>query len=359
MIPSRCQGIGRRGRKPPCRIEQIDMRRIQPDRDLSPRCQIMHPMHQPHPFFGTVMQMDEGFRAGDFRHAQGAVKLHRLPGMFVQFQMIGPETCQIAAIRQGCEGPAGRGIGGIAEIHPVALFEAADEIHRRIRKHTRRGRIGWLAVDARRGAKLRDAAFPQSGGIAAQQQRLFRLGRGIDKDRARSLEDARNLDAQFLAQFVIQIGQWLVQQHQPRPFHQRPRQRAALLLPARKLQRFARQHRGQLHHLGGLFHRAVDFSRRAPHQPQRRGDVVIDAHRRIVDELLIDHGDAAILHAHPGHILPVPENPPGRGHIQPRHQPHQAGLACGCGAEQHIHRALFQRQIGGVDVNPPHVLCVD
>ena len=68
-----------------------------------------------------------------------------------------------------------------------------------------------------------------SGG---QQQRLFRLSRGVDKDRAGGLKDLRDFGAQFFAQFIVKVGQRLIQQHQPRALDQGPRQGAALLLAA-------------------------------------------------------------------------------------------------------------------------------
>jgi hypothetical protein len=67
-----------------------------------------------------------------------------------------------------------------------------------------------MAVDLRRLANLQDFAFPHAHGAAAEQQRLGGLGGSIDEDRARSLEDARQLGAQLLAQLVIQIGERLV-----------------------------------------------------------------------------------------------------------------------------------------------------
>ena len=41
----------------------------------------------------------------------------------------------------------------------------------------------------------------------------------------------------------------------------------------------------------------------SPRSLQRRGDVVGHRHRRVVDELLVDHRDVALAHRHAGHVL--------------------------------------------------------
>ena len=181
--------------------------------------------------------------------------------------------------------------------------------------------------------------------MPAQQKRLFRFGRGIDEDRPCFFKDLRNLGPQLFAQFVVEVRQRLVQQHQPRVLDQSPRKRAALLLPARQFQRLAVQHRRQLHQIGGLAHGAVDLVLGFAQQPHGAGDVVVDGHRRVVDELLIHHRHTAILNAHAGDILAVPDHLAGVGHIQPRHQPHQGGLARRCRPQQHVHGAGLQLKI--------------
>ena len=73
--------------------------------------------------------------------------------------------------------------------------------------------------------------------IAAEQQRLRRLGRGIDEDGAGRREDAGQLLAQLLAQLVVEVGERLVEQHEIGALHQGAGDRRALLLAARQLER--------------------------------------------------------------------------------------------------------------------------
>jgi hypothetical protein len=220
------------------------------------------------------------------------------------------------------------------------------KVHRRIAEHPRGHGVDGLAVYLRRKAELGDAAFPKLGGIATQQLRLFGFGCDIDNDRACFFKDLRNFGAQFLAQFIVKVRQGFVQQDKARVFDQCPGQSAALLLAARQFQRFALQHRTQLHQIGGLVNSCVDLGISLAHLPQGRGEIVVNSHAGKVDELLIDHRHLAILHPHAGEILAVQKYAAGVWHIRPRHQWHQRGLSRRGLPQQCVHRAFLQRQIG-------------
>ena len=267
--------------------------------------------------------------------------------------MVGPEPGRVATIGQRGDRAAGRGGLTVAEAQPVTFLDDLQEIHRRVGENPRRRRIDRAAIDLGRGAELGHPALPQRRGVATQQQRLFRFGRGIDEDGAGRLEDLRDLHPQLLAQLVVEIGERFVQQDKARVLDQRAGQRAALLLAARQFQRLAPKHRGQLHQLRAFADPAVNLPGVHPQKFQRRGDVVIDAHRRVVDELLVDHGDLAVLHPHPGHIRAVPEDLPRRRHIEPGHQAHERGLARKRRPKQHVHRAVLKHQVGRMDMRLP------
>ena len=89
--------------------------------------------------------------------------------------------------------------------------------------------------------------------------------------------------------------------------------------------------------------RASMFCSRA--QLQRRGDVVGHGHRRVVDELLVDHRDVALAHRLAGHVLTVGEHPPGGRRVEPGHHAHQRGLAGLRRAEQDGDGLRHQRQV--------------
>ena len=92
-------------------------------------------------------------------------------------------------------------------------------------------------------------------------------------------------------------------------------------------------------------HLAVDLGRGPTPQPQRRGDVVVHRHRRVVDELLVDHGHVALAHRQAGHVLAVHAHPAGAGRVQAGHDAHQTGLAGLGGAQQHRHGTGLRGQV--------------
>lgn len=73
--------------------------------------------------------------------------------------------------------------------------------------------------------------------VTAEQKRLVRLRRRVDKDCAGLRENLGQFRPQFFPQFVVEIGQWLVQQHKPRILDDGTCQRRALLLTAGQMQR--------------------------------------------------------------------------------------------------------------------------
>ena len=147
-------------------------------------------------------------------------------------QMVGTEPGDIGAIGQRGQRSVCRCRHIRAEAYAVAGLLQRHEVHRRVREYACGRGIGGQAVNLRRRAELRDAAFPQGRGIAAQKQSLLRFRSGINEDRAGFREDLRDLGAEFLAQFVVEVGEGLVQQHQRCALDQRAGQGAALLLAA-------------------------------------------------------------------------------------------------------------------------------
>jgi hypothetical protein len=79
-------------------------------------------------------------------------------------------------------------------------------------------------------------------------------------------------------------------------------------------------------------------------QLERRGNVVGHRQRRVVDELLVHHGDVALAHRQAGDILAVDADLPGAGPVEARHDAHQRGFAGLRRAQQHRDGAAVRRQ---------------
>jgi hypothetical protein len=177
-----------------------------------------------------------------------------------------------------------------------------------------------------------------------------RLGRRIDEDGSRLGENPGQFGPQFLPQLVVEIGKRLVEEDQAGILHDGAGERRSLLLAARQAERRAVEIGRQPEQRGGAPHAVVDLGLAGTRHPQRRGDVLVDGHRRIVDELLVDHGNAALLHRHARDILAVePDRAAGRP-VQSGHQAHQACLARQRRPEKHVERGVPKGQRHVADV---------
>ena len=80
-----------------------------------------------------------------------------------------------------------------------------------------------------------------------------------------------------------------------------------------------------------------------PGDAQRRGDVLEDVEIGVVDELLVDHRDVALLHRDAGDVLAAEPDLAGGRPLEPGHQLHQRRLAGERGAEQNIEAVVGER----------------
>ena len=87
-------------------------------------------------------------------------------------------------------------------------------------------------------------------------------------------------------------------------------------------------------------HSRVDLGLRHARHPERRGDILINGEVRVVDELLVDHRDIALLHRHGADILAAEEHLAGGWPLETGHQLHQCRLAGERRAEEHVEGAL-------------------
>ena len=261
-----------------------------------------------------------------------------------------PNGQGVVPVRQSGGPAARRPARVLVERDRVALLRDLADVDRRVGEHP--GGVDRLRLVVGRGgrAELRHAALLHGRDVAAEQQRLVRLGGGVDDHRTAPLEQLRQFLAHLLAQLVVEIGERFIQQHETCVLDDGAGQGRALLLPAGKFRGSALQHRREPEKRRRLLDPALDLGPVEPLDAQRRGDVLEHRHVRIVDEELVDEADVALLRADAGDVLAVHHDPALGRRFEPGHQLHQRRLAGAGGAEQHVKAGLGERQRGAVDV---------
>ena len=213
-------------------------------------------------------QMQEAFRPGDLCDADGGEKLDGRTGRRLETRGGGRGTRRysVRPPRAGRRPRPGSSCPSRAKRDRRActastMFSGGSE------KTCAVVTLVGTSVDLGGRAELGHASLVEGRRVAAEQQRLGRLGRGIDEDGARLGEDARQFLAQLLAQLVVEIGERLVEQHKVGPLDEGARDRGALLLPAGELQRPAVEEGLELEELRGL---GDAFGRSARQAARRR-----------------------------------------------------------------------------------------
>jgi hypothetical protein len=304
----------------------------------------VHAGQHGHPVRAVALEMDEAFRAGDFgqRHRR---RKNMVAGRAIgDGELVGAEAHAVRPVGQpGIESVGGRRAAAAIDDGAVLLLDGHG-VEGRIGEQLRDSQAVRPTVDARRATNLQRAALRQADGAPAQQQRFRRLGGGVDEDGARHLEDARQLGAQFLAQLVVEIGQRLVEQHQIGALDQRAGDGGALLLAARQSERQAVEIRLQPQQAGDLADPSLDLLVGPALHTKRRGDVLEDGERGIVDELLVDHRHRTLADVDARHVLAVHDDAPRGRRVETGQQAHQRGLARQCRTQKHAQRSRLERE---------------
>ena len=249
----------------------------------------------------------------------------------------------VGRIGQSLEGVRrGEARSGVGR-HEGSLLDHRDLVQRRVGKDARGLDRRGCPVDRGGVADLCDAATIECRGATTQQERFRGLGGGIDQDRAALAEDAGQFLAQLLTELVVEIGERLVEQHEVGALDQRARDRGALLLAAGELGGQPVEHRLEAQHAGGLCDAPLDFLASNARDPQGRCDVLAHGQRRVIDELLVDHGDRALAHGHAGDVAAFQRDPAGGRPLEAGHEAHQRRLACEGRAQQDVHGAALER----------------
>ena len=184
------------------------------------------------------------------------------------------------------------------------------------------------------GRMLLDLAVLQHRDPAGHGQRLGLVVGDVHHRDAQLLVQMLDLVLHALAQQAVQRAQRLVHQHQRRLEHQRPRQRHALLLPARQLHRAAVAERLHAHPLEGALHPGRDLALARAAHAQRERQVLPHRHVREQRVVLEHHADAQPVRRQVADGAAVQQDL-AVGHGLEAGQHHQAGGLAGAGRPQH------------------------
>ena len=87
------------------------------------------------------------------------------------------------------------------------------------------------------------------------------------------------------------------------------------------------KHGAEPQQFGSFAHAGFNFGIGHANDTQRRGNIFVHIHHRVVDELLIDHGYISFLHGNIGNVFAVVHDLAARRLLNPRHQLHKRGFA--------------------------------
>ena len=242
-------------------------------------------------------------------------------------------------------------VAGEAEhLAVVGLFDRArNEVHRWRADETGDEQVGRPVEHGLRLGELLDFAALHDGDAVGQRQRLDLVVGDVDHGVTEVLVQPLDLDAQFRAQFGVEVGQRLVEQEHVDIAHQRPPDRNALALTAGQGRRLAVEKRFDLQDLGGSGDAFGDFRLGDAGHLQPEGEIAARRHLRIERIGLEHHGDAAVLRLLPGDVLSLDDDLAAGDGDEPGNRIQKRRLAAAGGAEQHQEFALGDLQVHVLD----------
>jgi hypothetical protein len=177
-----------------------------------------------------------------------------------------------------------------------------------------------------------------------ERQRLVLVVGDHDEGDAEPVLQVGEFKAQLLAQLGIERRERLVEEEDTRPLGDCAGERHALALPAGKLIRHPGLKAVELHLRQGLVHAGTALGGRQAVHAQPIFDVAPDAHVREDRIALEDHVDRPPVRRLAGHVLPVDQDLPARGRLEPGQHAQERGLAAARGAEEREELALLDRE---------------
>ena len=204
-------------------------------------------------------------------------------------------------------------------------------------------------VDCLRRADLDDAAICHDSDTVGKRHRLGLVVGHEDSGQMQSLLQRPQFKTQPVAQLGVEVGQWLVEEEQPRLGDQRPGECRALLLASGKLAWIALGEIGELDQFEGRGDATPHFRFADPLHPKAEGDIVGNGHVGEERVALEDHRRLACVR---WAILDFDAVEPDDSLVrlgQPRYDPEQRRLPATRRAQQRQQVALGDAQADSID----------
>ena len=226
------------------------------------------------------------------------------------------------------------------------------------REHVRRTdeacdeRVDGALVHVRRRPNLLGPSLVEDGEPVTHRQRLFLVVRDIhegDPDLTHGTLDPLELDLHLLPQLQVERAERLVEEQHLGVVDQGARERDALALATRQLDRLALAEARQLHDLQDFLHSQPPLPARHALHPQPVGDILGDSHVREERVVLEDRVDVSRVRRQARHVAPRKFDPPLVGTLEARDQAQRCRLAGAGGPEQGEKLAGGDLEVDAVD----------
>ena len=235
--------------------------------------------------------------------------------------------------------------GSVTDGRPACGNARRQDVHRWVAEEGRHRGGGRAREHLLGRPDLHDPPVHEDGHPVGQRHRLLLVVRHVHRRHVERALQALELHPGLDAQLRVEVRQRLVEQKERRLTYDRPRQRAALLLPAGKLAGSALEQVLDAHPRRGLAHRMRDPVGRGPDHLQGECDVVEHRHVRIQRIALEHHCDIAIARGQQRRVGAVELDLAFGGGLQPCDDAQGGGLARTRRAEQRKELARPDLQI--------------
>ena len=171
-------------------------------------------------------------------------------------------------------------------------------------------------VEGKGSAALQDAVIGQKQDVVSEGEGIARIGARVDDRQGQLVEQCCQFHLERFAQLVVEVHEGLVHDQNVGTFGQRPANGYPLLLTAGELLRSTLEKCFEFEFPRQVPHGLVDVGRRRALSFKGRGDVLVDAPARVVDEGLIDEGDAPLAGTDAREALPIEADLSRRGRLE-------------------------------------------